>query len=104
MDGSAEIPWSGRRASLAAKSWLSNCLFLKYGKLSSFLANDAVVSSFSDSAAINYKGAVALVVKLGLLEGENGKFDPQRIVTKAQAAIVIMKMVELQGKLDQPIV
>ncbi|WP_342480599.1 YcdB/YcdC domain-containing protein [Paenibacillus sp. FSL L8-0340] len=78
--------------------------FLKYGKLSSFLANDAVVSSFSDSAAINYKGAVALVVKLGLLEGENGKFDPQRIVTKAQAAIVIMKMVELQGKLDQPIV
>lgn len=43
-------------------------------------------------------------MKLGLLEGENGKFNPQQIVTKAQAAIVIMKMVELQGKLDQPIV
>lgn len=77
--------------------------FLKYSKLSSFLDNDATVTSFSDSASVTNKGAVALVVRLGLLQGENGKFNPQQHVTKAQAAAVIMKLVELQGKTDTAI-
>lgn len=77
--------------------------FLKYSKLAVFLNNDTTVSSFSDSAAITNKGAVALVVRLGLLQGENGKFNPQQQVTKAQAAAVIMKLVELQGKTDTAI-
>ncbi|MNI57852.1 Endo-1,4-beta-xylanase A precursor [compost metagenome] len=76
---------------------------LKYSKLASFLDNDSTVTSFSDNAAITNKGAVALVVHLGLLQGEGGKFNPQQNVTKAQAAAVIMKLVELQGKTDQPI-
>ena len=61
------------------------------------------VNQFSDSSSISNKGAVALVVKLGLLKDENGKFNPQQNVTKALAASVIMKLVELQGKIDQPI-
>lgn len=77
--------------------------FLKYSKLAAFLNNDTTVSSFSDSASITNKGAVALVVRLGLLQGENGKFNPQQQVTKAQAAAVIMKLVELQGKTDTAI-
>ncbi|WP_019908849.1 S-layer homology domain-containing protein [Paenibacillus sp. HW567] len=77
--------------------------FLKYNKLSAFLQNDTAVSSFSDSADIKDKGAVALVLKLGLLQGDGGKFNPQQKITKADAATVIMKLVELQGKTDQSI-
>ncbi|AIQ20211.1 hypothetical protein H70357_28535 [Paenibacillus sp. FSL H7-0357] len=75
--------------------------FLKYNKLTAYLDKDVTVSQFSDSSAINNKGAVALVVKLGLLKDDNGKFNPQQTVTKAAAASVIMKLVELQGKTDQ---
>ncbi|OKP98240.1 S-layer homology domain-containing protein [Paenibacillus sp. P46E] len=74
--------------------------FLRYNKLSSFLVNDTAVTSLSDSAAIKEKGAVALVVKLGLLQGDNGKFNPQQNVTKADIATVLMKLVELQGRVD----
>ncbi|AIQ60593.1 S-layer homology domain-containing protein [Paenibacillus borealis] len=106
----AEREWISREAALQPESKLSReqlavllASFLKYDKLSAFLGNDSVLTSFSDSAAIKDKGAVALAVKLGLLQGENGKFNPQQIVTKAQAAGVIIKLVELQGKTDQPI-
>lgn len=75
--------------------------FLKYNKLSVYLDKDLTVSQFSDSSSISNKGAVALVVKLGLLQDDNGKFNPQQTVTKALAASVIMKLVELQGKTDQ---
>ncbi|MNE77325.1 Endo-1,4-beta-xylanase A precursor [compost metagenome] len=77
--------------------------FMKYSKLAAFLDNDATVTSFSDSTSIKDKGAVALVVRLGLLQGDNGRFNPQQQVTKAQAAAVIMKLVELQGKTDTAI-
>lgn len=77
--------------------------FLKYNKLSVYLDKDLTVNQFSDSSSITNKGAVALVVKLGLLQDDNGKFNPQQNVTKAQAASVIMKLVELQGKTDQMI-
>lgn len=46
---------------------------------------------------------MAVAVKLGLLQGENGKFNPADLVTKAEAATVLIKLVELQGKTDQPI-
>lgn len=77
--------------------------FLKYNKLSSYLDKDATVTQFSDSSSISNKGAVALVIKMGLLKDEAGKFNPQQNVTKALAASVIMKLVELQGKTDQAI-
>lgn len=77
--------------------------FLKYNKLSVYLDKDLTVNQFSDSSSITNKGAVALVVKLGLLQDDNGKFNPQQNVTKAQAASVIMKLVELQGRTDQMI-
>lgn len=75
--------------------------FLKYSKISALLANDPVVAGFSDNASISNKGAVALAVKLGLLQADNGKFNPQQTVTKALAADVLMKLVQLQGKTDQ---
>ncbi|MNC33002.1 hypothetical protein D3C75_813830 [compost metagenome] len=53
--------------------------FLQYSKISVFLENDTAVSSFSDSASIKNKGAVALAVKLGLMQGDNGKFNRSKM-------------------------
>jgi len=76
---------------------------VKYNKISNYLSKDANVNQFSDAKDIINKGAVATVIHLGLMEGENGKFNPQQKVTKAQAATVIMNLVEIQGKMDQTI-
>ncbi|QWU15174.1 S-layer homology domain-containing protein [Paenibacillus sophorae] len=76
---------------------------VKYNKISAFLQADPVLAQFGDAASITRKGEVAVAVKLGLLQGENGKFNPADTVTKAEAATVMMKLVELQGKTDQAI-
>lgn len=106
----AEREWIDRKAVLQPENKLDReqlavllASFLKYDKLSAFLVNDSAITGFSDSAAIQDKGAAALAVKLGLLQGDNGRFSPQQKVTKAQAATVIMKLVELQGRTDQAI-
>ncbi|GGF59633.1 peptidase M4 [Paenibacillus albidus] len=75
--------------------------FVKYNKFAAYLDKDPGVSQFSDAASISNKGAVAVAVKLGLLQDDNGKFNPQQNVTRGTAASVIMKLVELQGKTDQ---
>lgn len=104
----ADRKWINKDESLQIESKLTReqlavqlANFLKYNKLTAYLDKDVTVSQFSDSASINNKGAVALVVKLGILKDDNGKFNPQQTVTKALAASVIMKLVELQGKTDQ---
>ncbi|AIQ14147.1 S-layer homology domain-containing protein [Paenibacillus durus] len=76
---------------------------VKYNKISAFLQADPVLAQFGDAASITRKGEVAVAVKLGLLQGENGKFNPADTVTKAEAATVMLKLVELQGKTDQAI-
>ncbi|MHA0856090.1 S-layer homology domain-containing protein [Paenibacillus sp. CMAA1364] len=76
---------------------------VNYNKIALYLHKDPSVIQFSDAEAINNKGAVAIAIKLGLLEGANGKFNPQQTITNAQAASIIMKLVELQGKVDQAI-
>ncbi|ASA23876.1 S-layer homology domain-containing protein [Paenibacillus donghaensis] len=77
--------------------------FLKYSKLSAYLSADEAVAKLSDVSQISNKGAVAIAMKLELLKAEDGKFNPQQNVTKAQAASIIMKLVELQGRTDQTI-
>jgi hypothetical protein len=102
--------WIGKDAVLQAENKLNReqlaillTSFVKYSKISAFLDKDAAVGQFSDASSITNKGAVAVTVKLGLLKDEGGKFNPAQNVTKAQAAVIIMKLVELQGKTDQSI-
>ncbi|OAB44992.1 YcdB/YcdC domain-containing protein [Paenibacillus antarcticus] len=76
---------------------------VQYDKISNYLSKDATVNQLTDAKDINNKGAVATIIHLGLMEVENGKFNPQQKVTKAQAATVIMNLFEIQGKTDQPI-
>ncbi|MEF2967891.1 S-layer homology domain-containing protein [Paenibacillus sp. M1] len=76
---------------------------VKYDKFAAFLTEDQSLSQFGDKSSIGSKGEVALAVKLGLLKGQNGQFNPKGHVTKAEAAAVIMNLVKLQGRIDQPI-
>ncbi|MFS0723880.1 YcdB/YcdC domain-containing protein [Paenibacillus sp. 1P07SE] len=73
---------------------------LNYDKLSNFMQQDVAVNSLNDAGAIQNKGAVAIVASLGLLQPAAGRFNPDGVVTKAQAATIIMRLVELQGRTD----
>ncbi|MFP4978141.1 YcdB/YcdC domain-containing protein [Paenibacillus sp. CN-4] len=77
---------------------------LNYGKLSGFLGLEDGTARFTDASAIKHPGAAALAVKLGLLEAEGGAFKPEAKVTLGEAAKAIVKLAELQGKVDTPIV
>lgn len=50
-----------------------------------------------DAAAISpaYKGHAAIAMGLGLIQGVGGKFEPQGNVSRAQAAVVIVRMLKL---------
>nr|WP_245203525.1 S-layer homology domain-containing protein [Ammoniphilus resinae] len=74
---------------------------VKYDKLAKFMGAEEV--GFADASQIKAKGAVSIITRLGLMKGVDGKFNPSSQVTKAQAATVLMGLVELQGKTDSPI-
>jgi hypothetical protein len=76
---------------------------VKYEELSKYYQEDQGVLEYSDAGAIREKGAVAIVEKLGLMRGSNGEFKPNQKVTRAEAATVLMRLVYLQGKIDQSI-
>ncbi|MGN7356709.1 YcdB/YcdC domain-containing protein [Paenibacillus sp. SAF-054] len=76
---------------------------LHYDRLSKFLQQDAQVLSLSDANAIQNKGAVALMLKFGLMEAAGGKFDPAKPVTRAEAATILVRLAHLQGKVDTPL-
>lgn len=81
--------------------WLTK--LLKYDKLSEFMSGDTDVTKLKDAAQIKNKGAVTIAMKLGLLTAENGKFNPNAPVTKAQISTVLLRLATLQDKVDTPI-
>ncbi|EGL19061.1 MULTISPECIES: YcdB/YcdC domain-containing protein [unclassified Paenibacillus] len=76
---------------------------LRYEKLSSLLDKPLGKLAVTDEGSVKNKADVFLVMKLGLLQDIGGEFRPQDAVTRAQAAVVLMRMAGLQGKTDQPI-
>ncbi|QHE52386.1 YcdB/YcdC domain-containing protein [Pontibacillus sp. HMF3514] len=73
---------------------------LQYDKIATFMNQE---SKFSDITNSSNKGAIHVVQTLGIMQGNHGKFYPNASVTKAEAAVVMMRMVKLQDKLDQEI-
>lgn len=51
----------------------------------------AEVIPLQDAAEIENKGAVALMIKLGMMSSDGGKLHPQATVTRAETAKTIMK-------------
>lgn len=73
---------------------------LHYDKLASYYNSAVDLPGIADAASISHKGDAALAMKLGLLPAVNGSFLPRQTVTKADAAVVLMKLADLQGKTD----
>jgi Zn-dependent metalloprotease len=76
---------------------------LNYEKLAAYMNQDKDIATLKDAAAIKNKGAAAVAVKLGLLTTSGGKFNPNAPVTKAQASVIMLRLITLQGKVDTPI-
>lgn len=73
---------------------------LKYEKLSKFYQQGTDLAAVADASQITNKGAASLAIKLDLLPLIDGRFLPERYVTVAEAAQVLNRLAELQGKLD----
>ncbi|NGZ74928.1 YcdB/YcdC domain-containing protein [Saccharibacillus alkalitolerans] len=73
---------------------------LNYDKLAGYYNSAVDLPGIADSAAIEHKGDAALAMKLGLLPAVNGSFLPEKAVTRADAAFVLSKLADLQGKTD----
>lgn len=73
---------------------------LKYEKLSQFYKQSTDLPGVADASQITNKGAASLAIKLDLLPLIDGRFLPERYVTVAEAAKVLNRLSELQGKLD----
>lgn len=73
---------------------------LKYEKLSKFYQQGTDLAAVADASQITNKGAASLTIKLDLLPLIDGRFLPERFVTVSEAAQVLNRLAELQGKLD----
>lgn len=74
-----------------------------YDKLAVYMQNDKQVLSLSDQGQITAKGEVAVALNLGLMEAKSGAFDPKGVVTRADAAKIMIALAKLQGRTDQNI-
>lgn len=68
------------------------------GKAKYIMNVDEALRVFSDHADIHssMKDAVALAAKLGIVIGENNQFNPNDVSTRAQAAVVIYRLLQQQ--------
>lgn len=73
---------------------------LKYEKLGLSFTKDDEIPGVSDSSSVMNRGAAVISMKLGLLSAVDGKFMPARVVTRAEAAEVLLRLSELAGKSD----
>ncbi|MEC0206099.1 S-layer protein [Paenibacillus lautus] len=73
---------------------------LNYEKLSKAFILPTDVQGISDADAVTNKGAALIALKLGLLPAVDGKFLPEREVTRAEAAEVLVRMAKLAGRSD----
>ena len=49
-------------------------------------------AAYADAADIDYKEAVDVMSAIGVLQGSDGKFNPDGILTRAEACTIITKM------------
>lgn len=73
---------------------------LNYEKLSKAFILPTDVQGVSDAENIKNKGAALIALKLGLISSVDGKFIPEREVTRAEAAEVLIRMSKLAGRSD----
>lgn len=73
---------------------------LRYEKLAlSFTEGDPVPGA-GDSSVIANRGAAVIAVKLGLLQVVDGKFMPEHVLSRGEAADVLARLAAMAGKGD----
>ncbi|WP_433944071.1 YcdB/YcdC domain-containing protein [Paenibacillus sp. SN-8-1] len=73
---------------------------LQYNKLAQFYNQPTDLGGASDASSITNKGAAAIALKLKLLDLKDGKFAPDALVTRAEAADVLVRLKDLVGRTD----
>ncbi|USB32592.1 YcdB/YcdC domain-containing protein [Paenibacillus sp. YPG26] len=73
---------------------------LQYSKLAQFYNQSTDLNGAADASSIINKGAAAIVLKLKLLDLKDGKFAPETVVTRAEAAEVLVRLKDLIGQTD----
>lgn len=58
-------------------------------------------TTFSDSASVERKGQAAIVVGLGIMSLNDGKFEPDRLVTRAEAAAAFFRYLQVRADLKE---
>lgn len=58
-------------------------------------------ADFSDESEMEYEGHVALATRLGLMSGKDGAFEPNESITKAEAAVSLLKYLEIEPTLNE---
>ncbi len=75
-----------------------------YEKLAARLGKEASsLTQLRDADSITEPGAVELGLKLGLMNTKDGAFRPQGKVTVADAAAILLRLAQIQGELDRPL-
>jgi hypothetical protein len=74
-----------------------------YEKLAAKLGGDSSVTGLKDSKSITKPGAVALALKLGLMNAADGLFRPQVEVTVGEATAILLRLAQIQSELDRPL-
>ncbi|HHW02451.1 MAG TPA: DUF4901 domain-containing protein [Thermoanaerobacterales bacterium] len=69
---------------------------LGFEKVASISGIYTIPAKDASAIAPAYKGHAAIAMGLKLIQGIDGKFDPQGSVTRAQAAVVLVRMLKLE--------
>ena len=76
---------------------------LNYDRLAEHLNEDPQITAVKDYEQIAHPGAAALAVKLNLLQIQDNAWEPDKAVTRAEAASFLMHLVRLQSSVDQQV-
>ena len=68
--------------------------YLGYGKLAE--KSEWFVYPFSDDVSNEYKGYITICYMLGIISGDNGRFNASANITRAQAAVILQNLIILK--------
>lgn len=81
----------------ASREWIAKLVVKALGKGAEAAERDSEYTGFADDAAISdgFAGYVMVAKELGLMVGDNNRFNPTAPITRAEMAVVFGKMVTM---------
>ena len=90
----------------ASREWIAKLLVKALGKGAEAAERDGEYTGFADDAAISggYAGYVIVAKELGIMMGDNNRFNPTMPITRAEMAVVLGKTVQMLAAGDPRVV